>query len=64
MVQPAQTRTFGTIVWATDGSTRSDAAYGYVRDACERHGSSLRIVHVARPPAAGGSTGTSPSSGR
>ena len=53
MAQPAQTRMFGTIVWATDGSARSDAAYGYVRDACERYGSSLRIVHVARPLAAG-----------
>ena len=53
MAQSAQTRMFGTIVWATDGSARSDAAYGYVRDACERYGSSLRIVHVARPLAAG-----------
>jgi nucleotide-binding universal stress UspA family protein len=44
---------FGTIVWANDGSSRSDAAYGRVRDLCERHGSSLRIVHVARPLAAG-----------
>jgi nucleotide-binding universal stress UspA family protein len=52
MAQSAQTRLFGTIVWATDGSARSDAAYGYVRDACERLGSSLRIVHVARPLAA------------
>jgi nucleotide-binding universal stress UspA family protein len=45
---------FGTIVWAVDGSARSDAAYGDVRDVCERHGSSLRIVHVARPLAGGG----------
>ena len=54
MAHPGQTRMFDTIVWATDGSARSDAAYGYVRDACERHGSSLRIVHVARPLAGGG----------
>jgi nucleotide-binding universal stress UspA family protein len=54
MAQPAKTRVFGTIVWATDGSARSDAAYGYVRDMCEHLGSSLRIVHVARPLAGGG----------
>jgi nucleotide-binding universal stress UspA family protein len=45
---------FATIVWAIDDSARSDAAYGYVRDVCERHDSSLRLVHVARPLAAGG----------
>ena len=49
MAQPAQTRIFGPIVWATDGSARSDDAYAYVRDACERSGSSLLIVHIARP---------------
>jgi nucleotide-binding universal stress UspA family protein len=54
MAHPDQTRMFDTIVWATDGSPRSDAAFGYVRDACERHGSSLRIVHVARPLAGSG----------
>ena len=54
MPHPDQTSMFDTIVWATDGSARSDAAFGYVRDACERHGSSLRIVHVARPLAGGG----------
>jgi nucleotide-binding universal stress UspA family protein len=54
MAHPDQTSMFDTIVWATDGSARSDAAFGYVRDACERHGSSLRIVHVARPLAGGG----------
>lgn len=50
---PAHPEMFRTIVWASDGSASSDAAYGYVRDACERYGSSLRIVHVARPSAAG-----------
>ena len=49
MSQPAATTIFHTIVWATDGRARGDLAYGYVREMCERHGSSLRIVHVARP---------------
>jgi nucleotide-binding universal stress UspA family protein len=44
---------FGTIVWANDGGPRGDAVLAYVRETCERHSSSLRIVHVARPLAAG-----------
>jgi nucleotide-binding universal stress UspA family protein len=38
---------FLTIVWATDGSASSVAAAHFVRDACERYDSDLRIVHVA-----------------
>lgn len=53
MAQAPQTRMFGTIVWATDGSARSDAAHGYVREVCEHLGSKLCIVHVARPLAPG-----------
>ena len=37
-----------TIVWAIDGSASSLAGSKFVRGACERDGSSLRIVHVAR----------------
>lgn len=49
MAQAAGTTPFHTIVWASDGRARGDLAYGYVREMCERHGSRLRIVHVARP---------------
>jgi nucleotide-binding universal stress UspA family protein len=49
MSQPAVTTIFDTLVWATDGRPHSDLALGYVREMCERHGSTLRIVHVARP---------------
>jgi len=49
MTAHTQTTTFGTVVWATDGGPLGDDAYGYVRELCERHGSALRIVHVARP---------------
>lgn len=38
---------FSTIVWATDGSVASLAGSRFVRDACERYDSRLRIVHVA-----------------
>lgn len=37
-----------TIAWATDGSAHSLASSRFVRDVCERYGSNLRIVHVAR----------------
>jgi nucleotide-binding universal stress UspA family protein len=53
MVQSATSGLFGTIVWATDGSARSDDAYGYVRGLCEHFSGSLRIVHVAYPLTAG-----------
>ena len=49
MTTPARPNVFGTILWAADGSTPSDAAHDYVRDTCESRGSTLRIVHVARP---------------
>jgi nucleotide-binding universal stress UspA family protein len=38
---------FQTIVWATDGSVSSLAGSHFVREACERFGAMLRIVHVA-----------------
>lgn len=38
---------FSSIVWATDGSDASLAGSRFVRDACERHDSLLRIVHIA-----------------
>jgi hypothetical protein len=38
---------FSTIVWATDGSGASLAGSRFVRDACERFGSRLRIVQIA-----------------
>ena len=38
---------FSTIVWATDGSAASLAGSRFVRDACERYDSRLRIVHIA-----------------
>jgi nucleotide-binding universal stress UspA family protein len=47
MTRAPQSEMFHTIVWATDGSKLSDAALGFVREACERHDSVLRIVHVA-----------------
>lgn len=40
---------FDTILWACDGSRRDDEAISHVRDLCDRHGSLLRIVHVAGP---------------
>jgi nucleotide-binding universal stress UspA family protein len=54
MAQSDTTAMFGTIVWANDGSARSNEAYGYVRDLCEHHDGSLRIVHVVRPLSADG----------
>jgi nucleotide-binding universal stress UspA family protein len=38
---------FSTIVWATDGSAANLAGSRFVRDACERYDSRLRIVHIA-----------------
>jgi nucleotide-binding universal stress UspA family protein len=38
---------FSMIVWATDGSVASLGGSRFVRDACERYGSRLRIVHIA-----------------
>lgn len=49
MAEHAGSTIFDTVVWAADGRPHSDLALGYVREMCERHGSSLRIVHVARP---------------
>ena len=51
MTTQAHRRLFGSVVWATDGSASSSARCGYVRDLCERHGSTLRVVHIARPHA-------------
>ncbi len=47
MTRSPQPKTFSTIVWATDGSDASLAGSRFVRDACERYDSRLRIVHVA-----------------
>ncbi|MGZ4297175.1 MAG: universal stress protein [Solirubrobacteraceae bacterium] len=49
MAPCAHASMFSTIVWATDGGPLGDAAHAFVRETCERHNSSLRIVHVARP---------------
>ena len=38
---------FSTVVWATDGSVASVAGSHFVREACQRYASRLRIVHVA-----------------
>lgn len=37
---------FDAIVWATDGSVRDNRSASLVRNLCEHHASSLRIVHV------------------
>jgi nucleotide-binding universal stress UspA family protein len=39
---------FHTVVWAADGSPRDDHALCQVRELCERHDSSLLLVHVVR----------------
>jgi nucleotide-binding universal stress UspA family protein len=49
MTGAPETRKFHTIVWATDGSAPSVAGVDFVRDASERYGADLRIVHVAPP---------------
>ncbi|HEY6522838.1 MAG TPA: universal stress protein [Solirubrobacteraceae bacterium] len=47
MTHSPQPEMFSTIVWATDGSAASLAGSRFVRDACERYDSRLRIVHIA-----------------
>ena len=49
MTLAPQNGVFHTIVWATDGSASSVAGTGFVRGACERYDSALRIVHVVPP---------------
>ena len=47
MTGGAPTKTFPTIVWATDGSAPSLAARRFVREICEADDSALYVVHIA-----------------
>jgi len=47
MTRAPRTGPFSSIVWATDGSAASLSGAQFVREACERYGSAVRIVHVA-----------------